>query len=86
MFLSAIGDTGFAYSTTPGPNKLQRDVWIWNLIFNADHLCNAAALIGYRYFFSFNRADMTLKIEGVTKLCINIQMNCDVDQKRVRFL
>jgi hypothetical protein len=58
MFLSAIGDTGFAFSTALGPDVLQRDVWIWNIIFNADHLCIAAALIGYRYLFSFNRVDM----------------------------
>jgi hypothetical protein len=57
MFLSAIGDTGYAYSTTLGPDILQRDVWIWNIIFNADHLCFAAALVGYRSFFSFIRID-----------------------------
>jgi hypothetical protein len=54
MMLSAIGDTGYAYSAAYGPDTVQRDVWIWDAIYNADHLCLAAALIGYRYFFSFN--------------------------------
>jgi hypothetical protein len=55
IMLSAIGDSGFAYSAAYGPDTVQRDVWIWSVIYNADHLCLAAALIGYRYFFSFNR-------------------------------
>jgi hypothetical protein len=55
MMLSGIGDTGFAYSAAYGPDSVQRDVWIWDVIYNADHLCLAAALIGYRHFFSFNR-------------------------------
>jgi hypothetical protein len=53
MMLSAIGDTGFAFSTAYGPDAVQRDVWIWNVIYNADHLCLAGALIGYGSFFSF---------------------------------
>lgn len=57
MMLSAIGDTGFAFSTASGPDSLQRDVWIWNVIYNADHLCLAAALIGYESFFSFRKQD-----------------------------
>lgn len=55
MILSAIGDTGFAFSTAYGPDAVQRDVWIWNVIYNADHLCLAAALIGYGSFFSFEK-------------------------------
>ena len=55
MMLSAIGDTGFAFSTAYGPDSVQRDVWIWNVIYNADHLCLAAALIGYASFFSFRK-------------------------------
>jgi hypothetical protein len=55
MMLSAIGDTGYAYSAAYGPDSVQRDVWIWDAIYNADHFCLAAALIGYRHFFSFNR-------------------------------
>jgi hypothetical protein len=54
IMLSTIGDTGLAYSAAYGPDTVQRDVWIWNIIWNADHLCLAAALIGYRHFFSFN--------------------------------
>src|SRR5918994_805803 len=57
MILSAIGDTGFAFSTAYGPESVQRDVWIWNIIYNADHLCLAAALIGYGSFFSFRKQD-----------------------------
>jgi hypothetical protein len=55
MMLSAIGDTGYAYSAAYGPDTVQKDVWIWDVFYNADHLCLAAALIGYRYFFSFGR-------------------------------
>jgi len=55
MMLSAIGDTGYAYSAAYGPDTVQRDVWIWDVFYNADHLCFAAALIGYRHLFSFNR-------------------------------
>jgi hypothetical protein len=61
MILSAVGDIGYAYSTALGPDIVLRDVWIWNIIFNADHLCIAAALIGYRHFFSFNRVDTMLQ-------------------------
>jgi hypothetical protein len=46
MILSATGDIAFAYSTALGSDIVLRDVWIWNIIFNADHLCLAAALIG----------------------------------------
>jgi hypothetical protein len=55
IMLSSIGDTGVAYSTAYGPDTVQGDVWIWSAIYNANHLCLAAALIGYRHFFSFNR-------------------------------
>lgn len=58
MILSAIGDTGFAFSTAHGPDSVQRDVWIWNVIYNADHLCLAAALVGYGSFFSFRKPDL----------------------------
>src|SRR5918994_5150516 len=57
MILSAIGDTGFAFSTAYGPESVQRDVWIWNITYNADHLCLAAALVGYGSFFSFRKQD-----------------------------
>jgi hypothetical protein len=60
MILSAIGDTGFAFSAAYGPDSVQRDVWIWNIIYNADHLCLAAALVGYASFFSFKKQDLLL--------------------------
>ena len=57
MILSAIGDTGFAYSTAYGPDIAQRDVWIWDIFYNSSGLCLAAALIGYKNFFSFTSVD-----------------------------
>jgi hypothetical protein len=57
MMLSAVGDTGFAFSTAYGPDSVQKDVWIWDVIYNADHLCLAAALVGYGSFFSFGKQD-----------------------------
>ena len=57
MILSAIGDTGFAYSTAFGPDTVQRDVWIWDIFYTCFGLCLAAALIGYSSFFSFNKID-----------------------------
>jgi hypothetical protein len=55
MILSAIGDIGYAYSTALGPDTVLRDIWIWNIFYNTDHLCLAEALIGYGHFFSFNK-------------------------------
>jgi hypothetical protein len=57
MILSAIGDTGFAYSTAYGPDIAQRDVWIWDIFYNSFGLCLAAAMIGYKNFFSFTSVD-----------------------------
>jgi hypothetical protein len=57
MLLSAIGDTGFAFSTAYGSDTVQRDVWIWDIFYNSSGLCLAAALIGYKNFFSFNKID-----------------------------
>jgi hypothetical protein len=57
MILSTIGDTGFAFSTAYGPDTIQRDVWIWDIFYNSCGLCLAAALIGYKSFFSFNSVD-----------------------------
>lgn len=58
MVLSAIGDIGYAFSTAMGPEVFKRNVWIWGIIYNTDHLCLAAALIGYRYFFYFNNNNL----------------------------
>jgi hypothetical protein len=33
MIISAIGDTGFAYSTEYEPDTVQRDVWIWDIFY-----------------------------------------------------
>ena len=55
MIISAIGDTEFEFSTAYGPESVQRDVWIRNIIYDTDHLCLAASLIGYVRFFSFKK-------------------------------
>jgi hypothetical protein len=60
MVLSAIGDIGYAFSAAMGPDVLQQDIWIWGIIFNTDHLCLAAALIGYRYFFYFHKHNISI--------------------------
>jgi hypothetical protein len=44
MILSAIGDTGFAYSAAYGPEKVQRDVWIWDIFYISFGLCLAPGL------------------------------------------
>ena len=57
MILSAIGDMGFAYSAAYGPDTVQRDVWIWDIFYTSSGLCLAAALIGYKYFFTFSKIE-----------------------------
>jgi ABC-type Fe3+ transport system permease subunit len=57
MVLSAAGDSGFAYTSAFDVTTVQNYIWIWNILYNSDHLCLAAALIGYRHFFSFNKID-----------------------------
>jgi hypothetical protein len=57
MILSAAGDSGFAYTSTSDISTVQDYIWIWNILYNSDHLCLAAALIGYKLFFSFNKIE-----------------------------
>jgi hypothetical protein len=57
MILAAIGDTGFAFSTAYGPGAVQSDIWVWDIFYNSFGLCLAAALLGYKNFFSFKRID-----------------------------
>jgi hypothetical protein len=57
ILLSAAGDTGFAYTSAFDITTVQNYVWIWNIFYNSDHLCFAAALIGYRHFFGFVKAN-----------------------------
>jgi hypothetical protein len=57
MILAALGDTGFAFSTSYGPNAVQNEVWVWDIFYNSSFLCLAAALLGYKNFFSFKRID-----------------------------
>ena len=53
MVLSAAGDSGFAYTSAFDVKTVQNYIWMWNILYNSDHLCLAAALIGYKHFFSF---------------------------------
>jgi hypothetical protein len=55
MVLSAAGDSGFAYTSAFDVTTVQNYIWMWNILYNSDHLCMAAALIGYKYFFTFTR-------------------------------
>jgi hypothetical protein len=57
MILSAAGDSGFAYTSASDVTTVQDYIWIWNVLYNSDHLCLAAALIGYRLFFSFSKIE-----------------------------
>ncbi|HEY9387382.1 MAG TPA: hypothetical protein VIP70_10105 [Nitrososphaeraceae archaeon] len=57
MILSAAGDTGFAYTSAFDITTVKDYVWIWNIFYTSDHLCLAAALIGYKHFFSFSKID-----------------------------
>jgi small-conductance mechanosensitive channel len=58
MILSAAGDSGFAYTSASDITTVQNHIWIWNILYNSDHLCLAAALIGYKLFFSFSKIDI----------------------------
>ena len=51
MMLSAAGDSGFAYTSAFDVTTVQNYIWIWNILYNSDHLCLAVALIGYNHFF-----------------------------------
>jgi ABC-type Fe3+ transport system permease subunit len=55
MMLSAAGDTGFAYTSAFDITTVQDYVWMWNILYNSDHLCLAAAVVGYRHLFSFRK-------------------------------
>jgi hypothetical protein len=57
MILSAAGDSGFAHTSASDITTVQNYIWIWNILYNSDHLCLAAALIGYKLFFSFSKID-----------------------------
>ena len=55
MILSAAGDTGFAFTSAFDITSVQDFVWIWNILYNSDHLCLAAAVVGYRHLFSYSK-------------------------------
>ena len=57
MVLSAAGDSGFAYTSAFDVTTVQNYIWMWNILYNSDHLCLAAALIGYKYFFTFSKIE-----------------------------
>jgi hypothetical protein len=58
MVLSAAGDSGFAYTSAFDVKTVQNYIWMWNILYNSDHLCLAAALIGYKHFFTFSKLDV----------------------------
>jgi hypothetical protein len=58
MVLSAAGDSGFAYTSAFDVTTVQNYIWMWNILYNSDHLCLAAALIGYRSFFSLSKIEV----------------------------
>jgi hypothetical protein len=58
MILSAAGDIGVVYTSAYDVTTVQNYIWIWNILYNSDHLCLAAALIGYKYFFSFSKIEV----------------------------
>jgi hypothetical protein len=41
-----------------GPNTVLKDIWIWNIFYNTNHICLATALIGYKHLFPFNKIDI----------------------------
>jgi len=45
-----------------GPDTVLKDIWIWNIFYNTNHLC----LIGYKHLSSFNKID-TISIESPYK-------------------
>jgi hypothetical protein len=57
MVLSAAGDSGFAYTSAFDVTTVQNYIWMWNILYNTDHLCLAAALIGYKHFFTFSKIE-----------------------------
>jgi hypothetical protein len=57
MILAAIANSGFAYTSAYNPVSVQKDVWMWDILYNSVYLWLASALIGYLHFFFFNRID-----------------------------
>ena len=57
MVLSAAGDSGFAYTSAFDVTTVQNYIWMWNILYNSDHLCLAASLIGYKHFFNFSKIE-----------------------------
>ena len=57
MVLSAAGDSGFAYTSAFDVTTVQNYIWIWNILYNSDHLFLAASLIGYKHFFTFSKIE-----------------------------
>jgi membrane protein implicated in regulation of membrane protease activity len=57
MVLSAAGDSGFAYTSAFDVTTVQNYIWMWNILYNSDHLCLAAGLFGYKYFFPLTKKE-----------------------------
>ena len=43
MVLSVVGDSGFAYTSAFDMTTVQNYIWMWNILYNSDHLCLAAS-------------------------------------------
>ena len=43
MVLSAPGDSGFAYTSAFDVTTVQNYIWMWNILYNSDHLCLVAS-------------------------------------------
>lgn len=54
MIFVAIADSGFGYSAVLDINSVQKEIWIWNILYNASYLSIAFALLWYNRFFIFN--------------------------------
>jgi hypothetical protein len=52
MILFAIADSGFAYITALNLMTIQKEVWIWDILYNCGYILLAGALTGYGIFFA----------------------------------
>jgi hypothetical protein len=53
MMLFAIANSGFAFISAYDLEIVQKNVWMWDILYNGGYLCLATAMIGYNSFFSF---------------------------------
>ena len=58
MVLSAAGDSGFAYTSAFDVTTVQNYIWMWNILYNSDHLCLAGSADWLQNLFSFSNIDV----------------------------